>query len=238
MKGFWKRLRYYLVGFTVGTIFVVFFFQNRGCSWTPQNRVKNALIDKVLVIPDSEKTAHPELKSFTSASLLSFIAQGDVDFGASLKDQNVYPKVYIIERDDSIPMRLQFNLYEDSYVSVIHLLENDEKPKRYENLEGSGDFLRLPKDSAIVFVEKSNYVQCKARGLASKRQEDLVKALKQSGRINFDKSDLMLPKAEHFIEFTQNDTLEVKAKTIYYESRITFLDFIWDKKLPCEDLLE
>jgi hypothetical protein len=200
--------------------------------------VKNAIIDKVLIIPDSEKAAHPELKSFTSASLLSFIAEGDIDFGESLKDQNVYPKVYIIEHDDSNPMRLQFNLYEDSYVSVIHLLEKDEKPKRYENLEGSGDFLRMPKDSAIVFIEKSNYVQCKARGLASKRQDDLVKALKQSGRMNFDKSDLMLPKAEHFIEFTQNDTLEVKAKTIYYESRITFLDFIWDKRLPCEDLLE
>ena len=238
MKGFWKRLRYYLVGFTIGTIFVVFFFQNRGCSWTPQNRVKNSIIDKVLIIPDSEKIKHPELANLTSASILSFIAQGEVNFGESLKDQNEFPKVYIIELEDSIPSRLQFNLYEDSYISVIHHLDQDESPRRYESLEGFGDFLRMPKDSAIVFVEKSNFVQCKARGLASKRQEDLVKALKQSGRINFDKSDLMLPKAEHLIEFTQNDTLEVKAKTIYYESRITFLDFIWDKKLPCEDLLD
>ena len=83
MKGFWKRLKFYLIGFTVGLIFVFFFFKNRGCAWTPQNRVKNAIIDKVLVIPESEKKDHPELESLTSASIMQFLAQGDVNFGES-----------------------------------------------------------------------------------------------------------------------------------------------------------
>lgn len=235
MRSFWKRLKVYLVGFTLGLIFVFFFFKNRGCSWTPSNRVKNAIIDKVLVIPDSEKKDHPELRSMTSSSVMSFLAQGDVNFGESIKDQDTYPKAYVIEWEDSIPKRLQFSLYEDSYVSVVHWLDENEKPQRIKKPEGYGDFLRLPKDSAIVFIDKSNYVQCKARGLASKKQDDLVKALQKTGRINFDKSDLMLTKAEHYIEFTQNDTIEVEAKTIWYESRITFKDFIWDEKLPCEE---
>ncbi len=234
MRSFWKRLRIYLVGFTLGSIFVFFFFKNRGCSWTPQNRVKNAIIDKVLVIPNSEKEAHPELKEINAAEIMAFLAQGEVNFGESLKEQNKYPKVYVVELQDSMPSRLQFNLYEDSYVSVIHWLDKDEKPRRFEKLEGYGDFLRLPKDSAIVFIDRSNFAQCKARGLASKEQEDLVEALSSSGKINFDKSDLTLTKAEHYIEFTQNDTLEVEAKTIWYESRITFKDFIWDYKLPCD----
>tara|TARA_B100000508_G_scaffold118450_1_gene98568 strand:- start:83495 stop:84202 length:708 start_codon:yes stop_codon:yes gene_type:complete len=234
MKGFWKRLKFYLIGFTVGLIFVFFFFKNRGCAWTPQNRVKNAIIDKVLVIPESEKKDHPELESLTSASIMQFLAQGDVNFGESLKDQDVYPKAYVVELEDSIPGRLQFSLYNDSYVSVIHWLDEGEKARRIEKPEGYGDFLRLPKDSAVVFVDKSNFVQCKARGLASKDQDDLVEALQATGRINFDKSDLMLTKAEQFIEFKQNDTIHVEAKTIWYESRITFKDFIWDYKLPCE----
>lgn len=235
MQGFWRRLKFYLVGFTVGLIFVYFFFQNRGCSWTPQNRVKNAILDKVLVIPDSEKEAHPELAKLDGADLLEFLAQGEVDFSESKKDQDVYPKAYVLEREDSVPTRLQFNLYEDSYVTVIHWLDPDEKSERIKKPTGYGDFIRLPRDSAIVFVDKSNFAQCKARGLNSKRQEELVEDLQKSGRINFDKSDLMLPKAEHYITFVQDDTLEVEAKTIWYESRITFKDFIWEKKLPCEE---
>ncbi|HLW29443.1 MAG TPA: hypothetical protein VKX29_01190, partial [Brumimicrobium sp.] len=70
--------------------------------------------------------------------------------------------------------------------------------------------------------------------LASKEQKDIVQAMKETGRINFSKSDLMLPKAVQQIEFMQNDTLMVDAKTIWFESRITFKDFYWDYKLPCE----
>lgn len=234
MQGFWKRLKFYLVGFTVGLIFVYFFFQNRGCSWTPQNRVKNAILDKVLVIPDSEKKDHPELAEMTGADLLTFLAEGSVNFGESKKDQDVYPKAYIVEREGDTTLRLQFNLYEDSYVTVIHWLDDGDTARRIVKPEGYGDFLRLPRDSAIVFVDKSNFVQCKARGLNSKRQADLADAIQKTGRINFDKSDLMLPKAEHYISFVQDDTLMVEAKTIWYESRITFKDFIWDYKLPCE----
>lgn len=234
MKGFWKRLRFYLIGFTIGLIFVFFFFQNRGCAWTPQNRVKNTILDKVIVAQNDE-LLQLEQNNITKEVLYEFMAQGDVNFSESLKDQGVYPKVYIIEREsDEDVQRIQFSIYEDSYVSVIHFLEKDEKPQRYEKLKGEGKFLRLPKDSALVYIDKSNFVQCKARGLASDRQDDLIEDLESTGKIIFDKSDLMLPKAEQYITFKQNDTLEVEAKTIWYESRITFKDFYWDYKLPCE----
>jgi hypothetical protein len=235
MKGFWKRLRFYLVGFGIGLVFVFFFFQNRGCAWTPQNRVKNTILDKVIVAQQDEMD-QMEKNNITKEILYEFMAQGDVNFSESLKDQGVYPKVYIIEREvENILQRVQFSIYEDSYVSVVHYLEKEEKPQRYENLKGEGTFLRLPKDSALVYIDKSDFVQCKARGLASKNQDDLTSSMKSTGKIIFDKSDLMLPKAEQYITFKQNDTLEVEAKTIWYESRITFKDFYWDYKLPCEN---
>lgn len=231
MQGIWKRLRYYLIGVIIGTIFVSILFKDRGCSWTPTNRVKNSIQDKVIVFPEDQLERLKAL-GLDEKSIYKFLVKGNVDFSNSLKDK--YPKVYIIEENDSIDKKLQFSLYEDSYVTVVHALGKEEQPQRYESLEGWGEMLRIPKDSALVFIDKSNYTQCKARGLNTKDQLEITKQLKNSGRINFSKSDLMLPKAEHHIAFKQDDTLEVQAKTIWFESRITFKDFYWDYKLDCE----
>ena len=70
--------------------------------------------------------------------------------------------------------------------------------------------------------------------MASKESQNIINAMKTTGRVDFSKSDLMLTKAVQQIQFIQNDTLEVNAKTIWFESRITFKDFEWDYKLPCE----
>lgn len=232
MQGIWKRLRYYLIGFIIGTIFVSILFKDRGCSWTPANRVKNSIQDKIIVFPEDQIKSLDEL-GLNKNTIYKFLVEADVDFSNSLKDD--FPKVYIVEENDSIDRRLQFSLYEDSYITIVHALKKDEKPKRYEQLEGWGEMARLPKDSALVFIDKSNYTQCKARGLASKEQNDIIQAMKTTGRVDFSKSDLMLTKAVQQIQFIQNDTLEVNAKTIWFESRITFKDFDWDYKLDCEN---
>ncbi|HZH87162.1 MAG TPA: hypothetical protein VFD77_07590 [Brumimicrobium sp.] len=231
MQGIWKRLRYYLIGFLIGTLFVSILFKDRGCSWTPTNRVKNSIQDKIIVFPE-DQIASLNALGLTKDNIYKFLVNGSVDFSNSLKDR--HPKVYIIEENDSIDKRLQFSLYEDSYISIVHVLNKEEKPKRYEKLEGYGIMARLPKDSMLVFIDKSNYTQCKARGLASKEQQDIVQAMKTTGKVDFSKSDLMLTKAVQQITFIQNDTLEVEAKTIWFESRITFKDFFWDDKLDCE----
>lgn len=232
MQGIWKRLRYYLIGFIIGTIFVSILFKDRGCSWTPANRVKNSIQDKIIVFPEDQIKSLDEL-GLNKNTIYKFLVEADVDFSNSLKDD--FPKVYIVEENDSIDRRLQFSLYEDSYITIVHALKKDEKPKRYEQLEGWGEMARLPKDSALVFIDKSNYTQCKARGLASKEQNDIIQAMNTTGRVDFSKSDLMLTKAVQQIQFIQNDTLEVNAKTIWFESRITFKDFDWDYKLDCEN---
>lgn len=231
MQGIWKRLRYYLIGFLIGTVFVSILFKDRGCSWTPSNRVKNSIQDKIIVFPENQIQSLDAL-GLNKDNIYKFLVNASVDFSNSLKDK--YPKVYIIEENDSIDKRLQFSLYEDSYITIVHALKKDEKAKRYEQLEGWGEMIRLPKDSSLVFIDKSNYTQCKARGLASKDQQEITNAMKATGRVDFSKSDLMLTKAVQQIQFIQNDTLEVNAKTIWFESRITFKDFDWEYKLDCE----
>lgn len=234
MKNLFKRFKFYGIGFIIGLLFVAVFFQNRGCSWLPTNRVLNTMLDKVLVLPDSELALLAE-KNLTTEDLISFLKDGEINFKESLKEQNKFPKVYVIEKElNNTNHRVQFSIYEDSYIGVIHLLTEMDTPQRYQDLKGYGSFIRIPRDTSLVFMDKSNYLQCKASELKVKDKDEIAKLLKKNGRIDFTKSKLMLPKAEHFISYQEDDSTTITAKTIWFESRITFKDFYWPEKLPCE----
>lgn len=234
MKSLLKRFKYYMIGFSIGTVFVIFFFQNRGCAWLPGNRVKNTFLDKVLVLPENEKAAFNQL-GLSNSDIILFLDEGSVNFSESIKEQAIYPKAYIIEREkDGKLVRLQFTLYEDSYISLVHVLKKDQKAASYKQLEGMGEFIRIPRDSALVFINNDPKLTCKSKGLSNYSQKRIAGALRESGRIDFSKSDLMLPKAEHHILFNLDDTIQYEAKTIFFESRINFKDFYWEEPLPCE----
>ena len=224
-----------MIGFSIGTVFVIFFFQNRGCAWLPGNRVKNTFLDKVIVLPESEKERFNEL-GLNDTDIIMFLNEGAVNFSESIKQQAVYPKAYVIEREtDQQLVRLQFTLYEDSYIAPVHVLDEQEKAVSYPELSGSGRFIRIPRDSALVFIDtKAPKLLCKSKGLGDFSQKQIAQSMRETGEIDFTKSDLMLPKAEHYIKFTMNDTLHYEAKTIFFESRINFKDFYWNEELECE----
>lgn len=224
-----------MIGFSIGTVFVIFFFQNRGCAWLPGNRVKNNFLDKVLVLPESEFEKVEQL-GLQHSDIFSFLHDGKVNFSESIKQQAVFPKAYIIEQEiKGKNVRMQFSLYEDSYIAPVHVLEEGEPAQSYEKLSGLGTIIRVPRDSALVFVENTPRLTCLSNGFTEFSQKEIAEAIRETGTIDFSKSNLMLPKAEHFISFTLNDTLAINAKTIYFESRINFKDFYWDEKLPCEN---
>ena len=232
MKDILKRFKYYMIGFTIGLIFVVFFFQNRGCSWLPGNRVKQAILDKVWVIPEVQMEVFNRA-GIGENEIMQLLQDGKVDFPNSIKRQNEFPKAYIINHSiDNQDIRLQFSLFEDSYLTVIHKLSVDQEAFKASDLDGMGVFIRLPRDSALVHIDKDKYAQCSARFFSNKNQADLVKALEKSGKINFEKSNLTLPKAEQYLEFNVGDSLNVEAKTIFLESRINFKAFFWKDYQP------
>ena len=47
-------------------VFLFFFFENRGCSWMPSNRVKSNVIERLLVTSKSDKQI---LKLFNSKNI-------------------------------------------------------------------------------------------------------------------------------------------------------------------------
>src|SRR5690554_1116023 len=104
------RLLYYFTGFGIGIIFVIFFFQNRGCTWTPNNRVKQAIVDRVIVINDDLK-AEMDKRGITKEMIKKVIDKGNIDFKNSKKTGD--PKVYTLYND---VLKLNFSLPESSYI--------------------------------------------------------------------------------------------------------------------------
>lgn len=234
MDKFINRFKYYLGGFVIGSIFVFFFFQNRGCSWTPSNRVKNTLLGKVLVLPESEKQ---ELKEagLTTEDFISFLNDGDIDFRGSLKEQDVYPKVYKITKEfNDKTISAQFSLYEDAYISVGEILKEGEAIHRVENYKGYGDFIKFPLDTNMVFADTA-IIRCELQSFAFQNYDSIQADMMRAGRINFDASNLMLPKAEQQVEFTDRKLGTINTRTIWKLSKIFMnqVDFEGRDQLPC-----
>tara|TARA_B100001173_G_scaffold10056_1_gene8720 strand:+ start:74 stop:436 length:363 start_codon:yes stop_codon:yes gene_type:complete len=73
------RLGYYLAGFSVGLIFLVFIFSGKktSCNYSPSARVKNNFLQKKIEIPPKINMKYPYLND---SILKVFIAQGKIDF--------------------------------------------------------------------------------------------------------------------------------------------------------------
>lgn len=94
---FVHRLAYYMLGFSIGIVFLLFFLSGKHtrCSYFPNQRVLNDLRQKPVVYSDATilKLSNKEVDTVDIRNTLEF---GDVDFGKSnVPDDN--GKLYIIE---------------------------------------------------------------------------------------------------------------------------------------------
>ncbi|MBW7868522.1 MAG: hypothetical protein H3C31_09385 [Brumimicrobium sp.] len=234
MKKFWAKFRYFSIGLVLGTIFVLVVFGDRACSWLPGHRIKEDILGKVIVFPEDQLDALNAM-GISGENISDIITHGKILFSESVKKPTVYPKAYVLElTDGNTRKRVQFSLYEDSYISIVHPLKEGEKASAYKQLKGWGKMVHFPSDSSLVYIDNSEYTMCKASGLADTYPNHILNDLRKTGKVDFSHSNLMLTKASLRVSFTQNDTLHVDAETIIYKYRITFKDFYWDSKLPCE----
>jgi len=118
MNKFKNRLKYYLIGFGLGLVFMFFLFGNRACAWLPENRVKNMIAEKDIYIGDSLAEAMACLNVNNDDIYRLLHDEGDIDFTRSKTDGN--PKIYLfqgkkLEQDITIT----YALY-DSTAEVIN----------------------------------------------------------------------------------------------------------------------
>ena len=164
---FWQRFKYYGIGFGFGLLAVYFFFGNRSCTWTPENRVKQALKDKLIVLSPKNRA---KLKSIgiSTADCLALLENGDVNFGNSIKHEN--PQIYLFDGESSTgkSFRVQFELRRnDAFVSRFEPL-TDEKPNR-QLATAAAQIIHLPKDSALIAFNDKAKCQAKEYQLTEKK---------------------------------------------------------------------
>lgn len=198
-----------------------FFFRNRGCSWTPSNRVKNAIMDRVLVISDETREKMEQL-DLDEDYLINVLNDGDVNFSKS--DKNDDSKVYLIEKDGHSFM---YTLPAESFISEV-FIGSDVKGIQTDT-EGYGDLIHFPYDDDLVFVDSNSVITCQQNALGLVAPREILKDFKENGLIDFKRSKLDIrPKPEHYILFKHGDK-EIGANVIWYKNKLNILKFEFDE---------
>lgn len=232
MESFARRLKYYGIGFLIGLVFVTIFFQNRGCSWLPSNRVRNAFMDRLIVVPDNQALTMKKNK-ISNADILNALNRGDVYFSESVKDKDI--KVYKIVSDieGKGEQVFYFSLPKESFICEVHVNEMNAKSVK-NTVRGNGKIIHFPKDKNLVFVDTNAIIQCQKKALGFSKSNKILQLMKRTGQINFEKSKLTArPKADHYIEFKNDLGSKVGARAIWYKNKITITSFESDRILNC-----
>ncbi len=217
MESLKRRLKYYGIGFGLGIIFVLFFFQNRGCAWLPANRVKNAIMDRVIVVSDATQEKLDE-KGLSVEDLIQVLNDGDVDFGASDKEDD--SKVYVIEKDG---VNYAFTLPYESFISEAFI--DVKNSKQEPTSEGTGVILHFPADENLIYPDSTRLMTCQQEKLGLISPTKILDLLKESGRIDFSKTKLEeRPKPLHYLTF-KNEDEEIGAKVIWYKNKLNITTF-------------
>ena len=132
---FSNRLKFYLIGFSLGLFLVYSIFKDRSWNWLPENKVKQSLLENPLRIY-TDKNQQTYQKDI-SKNIFDIIINGDVNFSKSKTDSSL--KKYVLEYEqahacfgvsfeDSLCRvlslnKINFNLKNDSLSldSIIHI---------------------------------------------------------------------------------------------------------------------
>lgn len=213
------RLLYYFTGFGIGIVFVIFFFNNRGCSWTPKNRVKQSIVDRVVVLND-EFQNEMQKRGITEEMVKDVLYNGRVDFKSSQKESGEL-KVYNLYNDK---LKLNFSLPDNSYLSEVSVGYSNTN-KFSNSTEGKAKMLLFPKDDRLIYVDTLITSQPDFVKIGSPDNKTILKALEKTGEVDFEKSNYAAkPKAEHYVTCTISRQ-KVGLKTFWYKDRINIFFF-------------
>ena len=245
MSSFFRRLKYYGIGFGIGLFFVFFFFQNRGCSWLPANRVKNSFLDRVIVLPDAE-AKKLKANQLDKQDVIEVLNDGEVVFDKSKKEGDT--KVYLLEKNFPGKGKVSFffTLPKESYFTEVHFTAkagqqvSHKMAYKVKNTEvGVGEILHFPNDENLIFVDTAQLLTCQQDALGLISPLEIFRKIKKTGKVNFEKTNYAKrPKAEHYIQFLDKNQAVIGTKSIWYKNKITITAFEIPFKTNCEEANE
>lgn len=224
MEKFARRLKFYGIGFGLGLVFVFFFFRNRGCTWLPENRVKNSILSRVLVVSEESKKVFDQA-GINVDSLVYVLDDGDVEFSESDKDGE--SKTYLVSKNG---VEYSFYLPYESFVSEVYM----GKPDGEIESTGFGKVIHVPLDTTMIYIDSAWRKNCLIKELGYTDARQMWEEFPENAKINFDKTDFSArPKPEH--EFVmKSDSVEFTFKSIWYKTKINVESIEVPYETECE----
>lgn len=233
MSKFKKRLRYYLIGFGLGSVMIFFVFGNRACSWLPENRVKNMIAEKKIIVGDSV-WALMNCQGVDADDIYRFLnADGDVDFGDSQPRE--YPKIYLFRGEkNNEELEISFALY-DEYSEVVSF-EFNQKNCATDLSNENKIIVPIPNSEVRKIIESMDMrileeAECQMK--CFKLKEEQIRVFHKTADVYMLETD---PHAEENGYYTMKGKIGNKTYRIKYirgENRIRVGNIIGDKSCDC-----
>ncbi|MFM7566156.1 MAG: hypothetical protein ACKO4K_05375 [Flavobacteriales bacterium] len=133
MNTFLRRLKYYGIGFGIGLVFVVLLFKQKGCSWTPGNRVKESLLSRVMVA-DSIDLAFLKQQHISTEGLRKLLENSSVSFSES--DIKPARKTYVLfgELPNGKSLTYLITLHDQDFLVEVDFLHRS--PSTFQRTRG------------------------------------------------------------------------------------------------------
>ena len=211
-----KRFGFYFVGFGIGLIIVLFFFQNRGCSWLPDNRVKNVINERIILC-DSITNIKLAALEISKKNILDYINNAEVDFSESQKKGD--PKVFkLLLKTIKGEKNLYFLCFENTFYCEV-FLNKKEINQTQQHLE---------RKIVLSIPDKGNYTP----SIQNKDRNN-----KKLHKINIENQNQLIKKLKNDVLFCDihinQDSVEMKSILHFKLNKnnaFTSLKFIVDKK--------
>ena len=227
MTNLYRRLLYYGIGFGIGLVCVFFFFNNRGCSWLPENRVKEMVTERLIYIADSNLNILENLK-IKEEELSAFLMNADVIFSKSEKTSN--PQIYHLEgpTDSNDKFVCQIVLHKDAL--TCELVPNQFSAKNTKpTKKGLAKPIHLPPKKNLFYSDSSAHTICQRKALGIEEDSTLRALFLKNGRINISQTDLTKkPKPSYAMVFTTDQGEEVTIFATYFKEKARIYKFTFD----------
>ena len=154
---FGGRLKYYLVGFSIGIIACLIIFKGRGCEWLPNPRVLNAIQSSSIYYNPQDSCLMAE-NEISKKDVFLLLQNGDVNFKESNTERELATyrlkqfdteselKKYVIEHNS---LKMSFDLFELDSVVFISKINGLEPSANCSELSDIAMAMYMPNDMTL-----------------------------------------------------------------------------------------
>jgi hypothetical protein len=232
MESFWRRLKYYGIGFGIGLILTFGFFNTRGCSWMPSNRVKESMNARIWIMESAAKLDFYQDNHFTDKSFYEAIQEASVAFTDSKRHGK--HKIYQLEIENdkgkAIPLLARMT-DESALVELIATQQNWKAFLKSKKQAADGTIIYAPKQKNLFYLPENRALQEEFASIGIGNDDQLNLAL-QKATFSYQNSNLKAtPKPLLAFEITiapnGKEWLKSRKLTVYciwYKDKLKVLD--------------